>query len=356
MKKIIFVIGSLVRGGAEKVILELANEYSLLGWQVEIIMLLQNKIEFDVSSNISVIDYSGRRKSRVARIGFWLANLRKHFSRNKGAILVSFIARINILVLLSAKKRNHRIIVSERNDPRYDGRGFIAKLLINILYPIADLVVFQTNDVSKFFSKRIKKKSIVIQNPIKVNEIASLEDYDKNLLIMAGRLAKQKNQIMMINAMKLLVNNHPKCRLEIYGDGDLELYLKNTIAKLQLDKNVFVFPNSKNIQEKIRKSRVYISTSLYEGMSNSLMEASLSGVPCVTTPCLGTDFIHDKINGHFVGHNDYVKLSEVLGDLISNETRYNEMRLNAINYATSMKPVDSFYLWKKSISQDGGML
>ena len=58
MKRVAFVIGSMGRGGAERVISILSNSYIKKGWQVDIIMLLENRVEYELSDQINVINFS----------------------------------------------------------------------------------------------------------------------------------------------------------------------------------------------------------------------------------------------------------------------------------------------------------
>ena len=207
-KKITFVIGSLVRGGAEKVIFSLANEYVKKDWDVSIIILLTNKIEFEIDSRIKIINFTGNCTSRVKRIFYWLKSLRHFFKSHNPDIIVSFVARINVLVLLSAKRKKHKKIISERNDPRYDGRGLITKILVRLLYPKADKIVFQTLSCKKMFTKKIQQKSCIIPNPINITEFAPNKPRNNNLIIAVGRLAPQKSHQILIEAMNKELSHH----------------------------------------------------------------------------------------------------------------------------------------------------
>ena len=132
--KFSFVVTSLVRSGAETVTVRLATHYANMGHQVEIITLLNNKVEFNLPQDIKIIDFSGKTESRLRRICYWIKSLKRHFKTSAPDIIVSFIARVNLLTLLSTKHIKAPVIISERNDPRYDSRTFITRLLINVLY------------------------------------------------------------------------------------------------------------------------------------------------------------------------------------------------------------------------------
>ena len=76
--KIAFFIGSMARGGAERVLSILANHYIERGWEIEIVMLLKNKVEYDLADQIKVIDMSGVSNSYLKNAGkyYWLLEMR----------------------------------------------------------------------------------------------------------------------------------------------------------------------------------------------------------------------------------------------------------------------------------------
>ena len=350
--KVIFVTGSLCRAGAEKVIAELANYYASMGRKVDIVLLLKYAVEWDLNKNINIIDFTGNTESRLKRISYWIRNLKEYFKNNIGSTIVSFLVRVNILVLLSAKKENHQLIISERNDPRHDGRGIIVSFFVNMLYPKADKIVFQTEECKELFNNEIQEKGIVIPNPIRINEFASIDNYKKNYFISAGRLAEQKNQITIIESMSIVIKTNKDVIVEIYGDGKLLNKFEKLIDKKKLQNNVFIFPNTKELNSKILSSTAYICSSVYEGMSNSLMEASYSGVPCITTRCLGTNFIKDDENGYFIDFASPKDLARKILKMVNNDENYVELRNKSIQIAKKCEHEDVYLLWEKCIDNE----
>lgn len=347
-KKISFVITSLVRSGAETVTVRLAKHCYEKGYDVEIIMLLNNDVEFELPKDIKVIDYSGNTDSRVRRIHYWKKSLRKHFQERKPDIIVSFIARINVLTLMSVKDKNTKIIISERNDPRHDTRTKITWHFINKLYKKADHIVFQTEEAKSLFKKNIQDKGVVIPNPVEIKGIVDEKKYDKNLVLYAGRFSEQKNVETIINAAELVSKEYPDIKFELYGDGPLKKDLMKIVEDKHLSNNVFIFDNIPNIQDKMHEARLFVMSSLYEGMSNSLREASFSGVPCLTTPVLGSGIIKNGENGYIYPFKDCQKLSELIIQLMDDE-KYSELRHNSIKIAKEIKHPDVFKTWDSII-------
>lgn len=327
-KRIVFLIGSMGRGGAERVISSIANNYAKKGCKVDIIMLLNNRCDYELNENINLISICNEDKSRIKYFPKWIFNIRRYIVENKPDRIVSFVARINIITILSSLGLKQRIIISERNDPRADGRSIVVRLATYILYPLADRIVFQTKWAQSCFSKRIQKKGIVITNPIHVKVKASTKKEKK--IVAVGRLAEQKNHSMLIRAFRKIVDEHSDYKLYIYGEGKLRGELLKQVHELKLEESVFLPGNISDIHEKISNAEIFVLSSNYEGLSNALLEAMMIGLPCISTNCAGSnEVIMDGENGLLVPVGNTGKLTECINSLIVNKNLALKLSNNA---------------------------
>lgn len=131
-RRIAFIIGGMSRGGAERAISILANDYANRGWAVDIIMLLNNRCEYELHNEINLIPIIGPFRNRIAQLPTWISGIRQYLLVNQPDFVVSFIARVNIVTILSCFGYRGRLIVSEWNDPRNDGRSCIVRLATSI--------------------------------------------------------------------------------------------------------------------------------------------------------------------------------------------------------------------------------
>ena len=316
--KIAFFIGSMARGGAERVLSILANHYIEKGWEIEIVMLLKNKVEYDLADQVKVIDMSGVSNSYLKNAGKWLKRIRAYLLSENPDCVISFVARINALVLTAAVGMKTKIIVSERNDPKHDGRSVAMQVYCDLLYRRSAGVVFQTEYEQSCFSDEVQKRGVVIPNPVSV-DIKAKQGGHVVRIVTAGRLAEQKNQKMLIEAVYKISSEFPNLECYIYGEGPLEQFLKDEIDKKSLNKVVFLPGNVKNIHEKVSEASVFVMTSDYEGLSNALIEAMMIGVPCITTDYPGArELIVDGKNGKVVPRNDADALAKAMAEILSN--------------------------------------
>ena len=159
------------------------------------------------------------------------------------------------------------------------------RLVRNFIYYVADKCVFQTQDAKKYFPRRIQTKSKVIQNPINPNMPTRYKGAKQEVIITACRLSPQKNLPMLIQAFNMLLKNHPEYSLEIYGRGAQEEALRKLIHSMGLDEKVLLPGFAENIYDIMNQSSMYVSSSNYEGISNSMLEAMALGLPVVVTDC-----------------------------------------------------------------------
>lgn len=79
MKKITFILGSMSRGGAERVISILSRNYAEQGYATDIIVLLSARTEYDLDPTTRIIDFSGNSEiSRIRRLPYWLKSIRAY--------------------------------------------------------------------------------------------------------------------------------------------------------------------------------------------------------------------------------------------------------------------------------------
>ena len=316
MKKITFFIGSMNRGGAERVISILSRSYAERGYETDIIMLLSDEVGYSLHPNTRILNFSGSTSSRIKRLPYWVKKIRNYVKEVKPDVIVSFVARINVIVYLATLGMKKRLIVSERNDPRYDGRSFITDIATKAIYPKVNSVVFQTKRAKEYFKNL--KNGVIIPNPINVECSAINETGGK--IVTVGRLAPQKNQKMLIEAFSKVTEKYPDAFLEIYGEGDLRDELALYISNLGLADRIKLMGNVTDIHSKISDASIFCLPSDYEGLSNALLEAMMVGLPCITTDCAGADeYIEDGVNGFIVEVGDSDSFADRLDTMLSNE-------------------------------------
>ena len=350
--KISFFIGGMNRGGAERVISILANHYARKGWEVDIVLLLYPEVQYELNEDIRIVDLSNGKGSYYQKLPKWLKQIRSYLKKSKPDRVVSFIGRINMLVLTAALGLKIPIVVSERNDPKHDGRGKMVQTYCNLIYKHAKAIVYQTAYEKSCFSRSLTQ-GVIIPNPVTV--YAEAKPRERMEIVTAGRLMPQKNQKMLIDAFVEVKKSYPECMLKIYGEGALKGELQKQIDKLGLNDSAQLCGNVLDLHKRIAGAAVFALTSEFEGLSNALIEAMMLGLPCITTDYPGADeLIQDNVNGLVVPRGNVNALAESLKDIIADHRKSEIFRENCLKSAQNYKMDIVLKQWEDVIEKDYG--
>lgn len=338
--RILFTIGTLGGGGAERNVSLLANEFIKKGHEVGIMTIWGDEQVYELNPQIEYIPLKPKGNNKLTIFLKQVLMIRPSIKKYNPNIVISFLADVNACVLLMSRFLKCKVIVSERNDPHIDPTLKAFRLLRKFTYPFADGYVFQTEDAKNYFDKIIKdNNSIVITNPVRENLPRHIINHSK-IITSACRLEEQKNLPMLIDAFDGICKLYPEYELHIYGEGSMREELQSYIDKKALTEKVKLMGFSKDVCNKINESEIFVLSSNYEGMSNSMLEALAMGVPSVVTDCpIGGArmMVQSGKNGILVPVGDTSSMMLALQMLIENE----DMRQQISNKAMKVRNTNS---------------
>lgn len=314
MDRIVFVIPDMPGGGTERVVALLANEYSRRGIAVTILLFAGHQTAYPLEEGVEVVSVGdpsgGSVKERLGRI----VRMRQFYRAHKGCQIWSFSVMGAVFSAVAAFGGRHFVLVSERNDPN----KYEHPRIRNISYRLADVVICQTPDAVESFPAAIRRKAVVIPNPLEAESLVPYEGERQERIVAVGRLSAQKNHRLLLKAFEMFVEKHETYVLEIYGKGELEEDLKSFAKELGIAHRVFFRGFADNVQDQIRQAGMYVLSSDYEGISNSMLEAMALGMPVIATDCpIGGSrmYIKDGVNGLLVPVGDAELLAAAMGRL-----------------------------------------
>ncbi len=350
MKKILFFTYASSGGGAERVMTHLANSFAERGFSCTYLSLIENGY-YDLDERVkreTVKVSSGKR-----RVFSELKAIRRYIRKNSFDKVIVFGYPVSIKIALATvgMSMKGKLIMSERNDPNSNIRSRAKRRLRNWAYTRADRVVFQTEEAMNFFPRAVRKRGIIIPNPLVKRIVCEKSDTEPNRLIAAGRIDEQKNFSLLIRAFSIFHKSHPQYRLDIYGSPEkTEEVGKLTalISALDLASSVRLCGFSKEIQREMAASSLYVSSSDYEGISNSMIEAMAVGLPVVCTdcPCGGARMmIEDHVNGILVPVGKAEPLAAALSEVADHPEFALKMGRNAKKIAETLSVDVIFEKW-----------
>ncbi len=335
MKKILFYIGCIANGGAERVMANIINYLSNREYSIILVTDISNPSEYQeyfIKPNVKRLDLGGKAINKLPCSFKRILRLRKIIKSENPNVVLSFMKGPNIRLLLSCLFVKVKKIVSIRSDPvREYSNHKISQIFYNILFSLANNIVFQTNDAMMYFPYiSINKKKIVL-NPVNpIFYTTKLEKKEKNILYI-GRLDSPKNPLLAVKAFHQILFKYNDYKLIYYGVGELEEEIKNYCHKYNLEKKVILAGRTENVHLCLASATCFILTSNYEGLPNSLMEAMAMGVPCISTdcPCGGPRaLIRNSKQGVLVPVNNKNKLANALDYVLNDEKVQYELSAN----------------------------
>ena len=223
----------------------------------------------------------------------------KYLQQNKkNMIVLSF--QNSIVSILLCKLVGVKVIARVANHPNIvnvDGTLMtkISNFLKNYIYRYATLVITNSQITSKQIALNTKAKTKTIYNPSFSNKIIELssEPIDDEIfsniktkkIIAVGRLVKQKNFELLIRAFKVVLESID-AHLIIIGEGEKKDELVKLIEELNLVNKVYLVGFQINPHKYVKNSDLFVLSSLYEGLPNSLIEAIAVDTPVIATNCL----------------------------------------------------------------------
>lgn len=333
-KNLLFINSSLSGGGSERVMTLLANQFSEMDYNVTMLLVRKTKRDtYSISNKISIIRFNYLLKNKIYKLIKRIFLIRKYIKYTQADCVISFMSDINLCTLIAGIGLKRHILVSERANPAKSGRSKFQVFLEKKLYPKAHKVILQTEDVKKQFIEEIQLKSVVIPNPVNANIPKQYLYEREKRIVAAGRLTEQKNFSMLINSFNKFYKKYPEYCLEIYGEGPLYNELKQQICDLKLEKKARLMGFSNDVNEKMKKAEMFISTSDYEGISNSMIEALAMGIPTICTDCPvggAKMMIKNNENGILIPVGDEVALYNAMEEIVQDKEFSRKISSNAV--------------------------
>lgn len=338
-KVVSFVIPKISGGGAERVVTVLSSALADMGYDTHVIIHRHSKMEYPISNNVKLIylDDESRGMGHFAGLIHRLKVVRKYIKDNKIDIIIPFLDSCVVHTFIASRGTKCTFITTLRNNP-YE-RSKQEKRKCDFVAFFADANYVQNQIQKDYFSKRIQKKTFIVPNPVNNTFFEKGKTYSGKIekLVAIGRLNSQKNYPRLLNAMKIVLEKHPDVSLSIYGEGDLFQELNDKISEMNLDKNVVLCGRSNDITQVLDSHDLFIMSSDYEGMPNSLMESMSYGMPCISVDCPTgpSELIGDCVRGGLVEMDDGTMLAAKINEAIENPAEYEKKGSLARDYMIS---------------------
>ena len=187
--------------------------------------------------------------------------------------------------------------------------------------------------MSQLFPEKLRKKTVVIPNPVSADMPEPFSGERKKRVVSVARLQPQKNHKLLIDAFANFVKKFPDYELHIFGVGELEAELRRQSERHEIASKVVFRGFSSNVKEDIWDSAMFVLSSDYEGISNSMIEALAMGVPVIATDCPvggARSYIKNNVNGILTPVGDKDALAAAMVKVAENPMLSKKLSQNGV--------------------------
>lgn len=302
VQRLAFFVPNLEGGGAERIIVRLANEISARGYDVDLVVIERRGPFLKmVDPNVRLVSL-GSKRARFA-----LLRLRKYLLESQPVAMVSTLRTCILLSIVAGTwiRTGTKVIARQANYilPRTQWmERFVFRLLNpSFVYKRADHFIALSVDVAKNINDMFNipmEKIEVIPNPafpdLVPGQVGSERDSSgtserqgrQRLIVMIGSLTKQKDYGTFLRAYRD-VRNQVNAKVVILGEGPERERIVKQINSLGLEHDVELRGFVANPTHVLREADLFVHTARYEGFGNVIVEALSVGVPVVATDCPG---------------------------------------------------------------------
>lgn len=338
MSKIAIFLPSLRGGGAQRVMLHLAQGFQERGFAIDFVLAkAEGPYLNNVPPEVNLVNFGARSVMTS------LPSLVGYLKRGKPEVLLSGLEHANAVAILASKiaKAPRRVVVSVHDtisiassrSPSFRGR-YIVPLANRFLYRWASEIIAVSQGAADDLAQTLhlpRERIRVIYNPVVTP--ALLQEAEQPIdhpwfqvgmppvILGVGRLTEQKDFATLIYAFTQ-VRQKIEARLVILGEGELRPDLEALVCELGLQADVDMPGFVDNPYAYMKRASVFVLSSRWEGLPTVLIEAMACGTPVVSTDCPSgpREILEDGRWGKLVPVGNSEALAEAIIDTLKNPT------------------------------------
>ncbi|MEX3011474.1 glycosyltransferase [Hoeflea sp. TYP-13] len=299
-QKIAILLPDLGGGGAERVSLDLAHEFTRMGHRVEfVVMHAVGEFLGEAQSAFTIFDLQANRFMKVP------GALARYLQKSKPDSLIAAMWPLTVIASVARSITRHRftLLISEHCDlsSQYREWGVLHRLVLRasmaMTYRGADARVGVSQGVVDDIARLAfmqKNHFQVIHNPVAARTIqkpTALADIERlwkapggERILSVGSFKKQKNHPLLLRAFARM-QPRPNSRLMLLGNGDDEPDLRLLCSNLDISHQVIFAGFHEDVRPFYETADLFVLSSDYEGFGNVIVEALACGTPVVSTNC-----------------------------------------------------------------------
>lgn len=367
--RILIFIHSLHGGGAERVAADLSAYWAQAGAQIMLVTqaeALHDAYTLHPSVQREVL-HTAAQGGGVR--GIWanvrrVIALRRVIKRFRPDVVLGMMTTSSVLAVMAATGLPCRVIATEHTHPPSQHLSGMWLRLRRFAYPKAARVVALTRGTANWLNQHVPGSSLaVIPNPVHwplpraLPELSPPPLQGRRRALAVGRLHRDKGFDLLIQAFARLAQSHKDWELVILGEGEERGALEALVQQEGLQERVSLPGRAGNIGDWYGSADLYVLSSRFEGLSNTLLESMASGLASVCFDCdTGPrEIVTDGVNGRLVRPNgDVGAMAQALSAVMADEALRLAMAQQAIAIRERFSAQRVLELWQALFDDVGG--
>ena len=294
------LLPSLRGGGAERVMLNIANTLATARYDVDLALVqATGPYLADVNQNVAIVDLGSHRSSTA------IPSLIRYLRHRRPSTLICSLPHISVIGLIAKylSMTNAKLIIVEHNtisqtvSNAASRRTKFLPTLMRLLYPHSDHIIGVSKGVAEDLEKTIRLPNgsvSVVYNPVITPNFEEMScqplahpwftPTSPPVVLGIGRLTLAKNFSLLVESFSE-VRQKVEAKLIILGEGPQRDSLADLISSLGLENDVLLPGFVDNPYPFIKQSALFVLSSRWEGLPTVLIEAVACGTPIVSTDC-----------------------------------------------------------------------
>ena len=324
------LIHSLDGGGAGRRVVFLANALAGSGRRVDLVVLdASGPLRSAVSPGVRVVPLCPGKPFPGVLRAFHVGRLARYLAEDAPDLLMSGATTTHLLAVAACRREGVPLVLRASRHPRRmipwtaPARRLAERVRAHAArrgFGEADAIIAVSADVAAGLRALLGSRCPPIEtilNPITMPAGADADDpvevSCEPLILGVGRLVRQKDFPTLIRAFALVRAGRP-ARLALLGEGPRRGDLERLVRRLGIEPWVEMPGAVSDVGAWMRRARLLVSTSLWEGLQATPIEAMMVGCPVVATDCPGgaRETLEDGAVGPLVATGDVVGLAAAM--------------------------------------------
>lgn len=305
MKKILINYPNFERGGVKLNFINITKALNQLNCSIT---LLSDQVPNEIKNfkKINFILIKSKKNSfinhKIISSLISIKYLIKFFIKNRKKDFVVFSFQSSFFISIICYVFRIKLIVRISEDP-IDATLYADKFFSSVIVLISKILTYNLSNILLVNSKKMKRSTnILLVNKKKTKILYNMNleketfflNKKKKLFLNVGRFCKQKNQLYLLYLFKEFLKIRKDYKLLIIGDGPDKKKMTSFCKNNKMLNNVIIMGWKNNLKKYYLESKFYISTSLYEGLPNALIDALNYSLVAISSKTSGIEDIYSK--------------------------------------------------------------